>query len=205
MVGYSNARKNPLWVAYRLFRLDKFPTLPRPGGFKTDDRTRALVRNRDYTHSGYDRGHMAPNDAIGDCYGPDAQLATFLMSNVVPQRPELNRHLWARLEQYAKANFAVRFAEVWVVTGPVFDERIERLRSGVEIPDAFFKIVLDETRDGVRAIAWVIPQGAERNDSLDRFLTSVDAIEGATGLDFFRELADGEEDAIEVEVARRIW
>ena len=36
-----------------------------------------------------------------------------------------------------------------MITGPIFDEDIETLDSGVEIPDAFFKIVIDEV-DGSR-------------------------------------------------------
>jgi hypothetical protein len=32
-------------------------------------------------------------------YGPKAQLETFLMSNVVPQRPNLNQKMWEQLEE----------------------------------------------------------------------------------------------------------
>ena len=45
--------------------------------------------------------------------------------------------------------------EVWVVTGPIFDDDIEKLVSGVEIPDAFYKIIADD-RPSFRA--YIIPQ-----------------------------------------------
>ncbi len=55
-----------------------------------DTLTIAKVTHNDYTHSGYDRGHMAPNYAIATRYGQEAQKETFLMSNIVPQLGNLN-------------------------------------------------------------------------------------------------------------------
>ena len=49
--------------------------------------------------SGYDRGHMAPNYAIDTVFGERAHKQTFLMSNIVPQRPELNQGPWKEIEQ----------------------------------------------------------------------------------------------------------
>jgi len=43
-----------------------------------------MVTSHDYTGSGYNRGHCAPNYAIAVCYGAQAQLETFLMSNILP-------------------------------------------------------------------------------------------------------------------------
>lgn len=109
-VGYSEKHKDPVWAAYRLFRVDNPPKLPRPGQFAVDERTEAHVGPGAYARSGYDRGHMAPNHAIATRYGQEAQLETFLMSNVCPQRPDLNRRVWQSLEaieadDYARAVF----------------------------------------------------------------------------------------------------
>jgi len=48
----------------------------------------------DYTRSGLDRGHMAGNAF----FGKDGQLGSFLMSNISPQLPELNREVFRKVE-----------------------------------------------------------------------------------------------------------
>jgi hypothetical protein len=60
-----------------------------PTDFVVDRRLSAPVKPEDYVRTGFDRGHLAPNLAIGRWFGAEAQRETFLMSNVVPQAPEL--------------------------------------------------------------------------------------------------------------------
>jgi len=207
VVGYSDTRKNPLWVAYRILKIESPTTHKRPSRFKVDNRTAARVSHNDYTRSGYDRGHMAPNYAIATRYGGDAQLETFLMSNICPQKPSLNRHVWKGLEMLVAKDYANRLEEVWIICGPIFDEQIERLASGVEIPDAFYKIIVDEKDGKVRVLAFVMPQGvsSSERDQLAKFLRSVDDVEQQTGLDFLHELPDDVEDRVEAEKARGGW
>lgn len=206
-VGYSDTREDPLWVAYRVFAVSNPVSDPRPSYFKTDTRTTALVSYGDYTNSGYDRGHMAPNAAIDYCYGRDAQLETFYMSNVCPQSPTLNRGIWAKLESTVR-DWANTFGEVWVFTGPIFDDVIETLPSGVEIPDAFYKIVVDEDNGLPRVLSFVIPQNVQAGTQLTSWLTSVDEIERETGFDFFSDIphfTDEIEEAMECAVPKELW
>ncbi|KAJ8403755.1 hypothetical protein AAFF_G00346230 [Aldrovandia affinis] len=50
--------------------------------------------NEDYTHSGFDRGHLNPNGhhAVPSCN------ATFMLTNMVPQGPKLNQNAWHNYE-----------------------------------------------------------------------------------------------------------
>jgi len=101
VTGYSESMRNPMWVTYRIFDVPKLEQRvigPRKSRFAVDTRTKAQVSHNDYTHSGYDRGHMAPNYGIATRYGREAQLETFLMSNVIAQNSLVNRHLWKDLE-----------------------------------------------------------------------------------------------------------
>ena len=205
LAGFCEQRKAPAWVSYRVFKLDHPDSPPRPSRFLVDDRTLAKVNHDDYTRSGYDRGHMAPNYAIGSRYGAAAQRETFLMSNIVPQEPTLNRTVWRLLEERVAKEYAMNFEEVWIITGPVYDEHKESLKSGVEIPDGFFKIIVDEVSGKPRVLAFVIGQDVTGSDRFSQFLTSVDEVEKETGLDFLAELEDGLEDEIEAGKAGTVW
>jgi len=204
-VGYSETRRNPLWAAYRVFAVAAPQTHKRPSRFKVDTRTTARINHAAYTRSGYDRGHMAPNYAIDTRYGRAAQRETFRMSNIIPQRPKLNRQVWRRLEQKVAKRWSTAFEEVWVVTGPIFDNERETLPSGVDIPDACYKIIADEINGQLRLIAFIIPQDVQSRAPLESFLVSVDAVESATGIDFFCGLNDELENRLEAVVADRLW
>jgi len=203
LVGYCEARKDPVWAAYRLFRPDSFQAPPRPKGFDTDFRASRTV-SHDYTGSGYDRGHMAPNYAIAVCYGAGAQLETFLMSNVIPQRPALNRQVWEHLEQQEIRDYAPRYRQIWIVDGPIFRSH-DRLRGGEEIPDACFKIICREQDGQPKVLAFIMPQTVSGSESPGQFLTSVREIERETGLDFFSGMPEDLQQRFETEPARGMW
>ncbi|MCY2924475.1 MAG: DNA/RNA non-specific endonuclease [Planctomycetota bacterium] len=205
LVGYSEKHKDPVWVAYRLFKVANAPALPRPKKFTVDSRTEAKVKSSDYANTGYDRGHMAPNHAIATRYGADAQLETFLMSNICPQRPNLNRRLWQRLEALEADDWAEKFEELWVVDGPIFDDQPEKLAAGIDVPRAFFKIIVDEVEGKPRTLGFIMPQTVKGDEAPRMFLTSVADIEKQTGLDFFTELPRDEERKLEAEVPQEMW
>jgi endonuclease G len=211
--GYSESRKDPLWVAYRLFNRRPAYNLPRPtGGFITDQRIDVLVKDSDFRGTGYDRGHMAPNSAIARCFGGAAQLETFLLTNVCPQTPPLNQDVWERLESLERA-YLDTLQEVWVIDGPIFADlnggRTQRLPSGIAVPSAFYKIVIDEegsaaaTQAGkgrVRLFAVIMPQNVKGTEQPQQFVTSVREIEKQTRLDFLWKLEDGTEEELETKV-----
>jgi len=208
-VGYSENLKNPLWVCYSIFEVTDPVGHERPSRFSVDFRTSSQATHDAYTNSGYDRGHMAPNAAIDYCYGRSAQLETFLMSNICPQTPTLNRGIWATLEEQAR-EWANLYGAVFVYTGPIFDEEPEYLPSGVEIPDAFYKIVIDEISDceessSLRALAFVIPQDVVKGSSLPDWLRSIDEVELLTGINFLSELDDAIETDLESLAASNLW
>lgn len=203
MVGYSELRGNPLWVTYRLSAPPgSAPRHKRPARFDSDWRSLSRVGHDDYTRSGYSRGHLAPNHAIARLHGRSAQLATFLMTNITPQRAELNAGMWQQLERLELEVYAQRYGVVWVVSGPIFDANIERLSSArrVEVPDAFYKILAipAEANGGEPLLrAYLIPQRPAPTARLDAFITSVDEVEALSGFDFFPELPDALEQRLE--------
>jgi endonuclease G len=207
-VGYSDKRGNPLWVVYKLKSVPaNAPLLKRPTHFTVDKRVDNQVSHDDYDKSGYDRGHMAPNYAISSLYGKQAQLETFVMTNITPQRPNLNRKLWQRLEEVEVKYFTQLAPMIWVTTGTVFDDKIETLKSAknVEIPDAFYKVYAMQNGGKTYLIAFLMPQTVKGNEALNQYVVTVDKIEALTGLDFFHELPDDEENALESTLDTVAW
>lgn len=202
--GYCEARRNPAWVGFSLNSITVGSLAKRPSKFFTDSRTRSAT-HQDFTNSGYDRGHMAPNYAIGTRYGQEAQRETFFMSNISPQTKELNQMWWRVLEEKEANDFAVRLERVWVVTGPVFNGTVEKLHGGVDVPTAFYRIILDEENGQPRVLAFIAPQTVTGNEPLSQFLTSVREVERQTGLDFYAELPKEVQERIETVKAERLW
>lgn len=200
MLAYSEWKAAPLWVVYRIYdpkgrgyRVGKRPP------FRPDWRTLRHVTPDDYRGSGYDRGHMAPNYAIAKLYGRKAQTATFLMSNITPQRKRLNQKLWQRIEEAAMGHFVKLFREVWVVTGPIWDDKPHYMKTAwIDVPDAFYKIFIGIDRAGSpHPLAFIVPQSVRGYEPLSRFVVSIDEVERRTGLDFFWRLPDMQETRLE--------
>lgn len=209
MVGYSDLKGNPLWVVYKLTNpSENAQHLKRPERFSSDWRNLGLISSDDYTNSGYDRGHMAPNHAISLLYGKQAQIETFLMTNITPQKPSLNQKLWQRLEEMEIETFTPKFKELWVYTGPLFDAKAKHLKSSqfVEIPDAFYKIYIGIATDGsLSALAVIVPQNAKANDRIEKYLVSIDDVERLSGFDFLHQLEDALEVKLEKEIVALPW
>ncbi|MDW0360251.1 DNA/RNA non-specific endonuclease [Halomonas venusta] len=209
LAGWSDVRVNPLWVSYQVEAVpDDTRIGPRPN-FKADWRTLWPVGTDSYSGSGYDRGHLAPNYAIAAVHGRNAQVDTFLMSNMTPQRPNLNRQLWQRLEESVMDHFAPRFDRLQVITGPIFPEHFMDNafnRVGfVEVPEAFYKIIVVPNEEAPLALAFIMPQDVRGNESLADYLVTIDEIESRTGLNFFPDLAAEREAVLEGQLRTQGW
>jgi len=76
-------------------------------------------------------------------------------------------------------------------------------KSGVRIPDGFFKVVYDETPP-CKMIAFIAPD--ENIKQKPRALAvSVDEVERLTGFDFFAKLPDAEEKRLESAADFTAW
>ncbi len=214
VVGYDENLGNPAWVAYKIFKTNSLETAPRVP-FVADERSQRIqkVSSQDYANSGFDRGHMAPNQAIGVCYGNEAQNETFLMTNIVPQLHSLNAGVWKNLEQRALKRYAKNFEEIWIVCGPIYSAENRRGngkkigKAKVAVPDAFFMILVDEEEKSgaLRTLSFVVPHNKNLDSNLSKYLVSIDEIEAATGLDFFSNFEEEVQTKLESAPAKAIW
>lgn len=203
-VGYSELYANPLWVAYSLSEPRFPPPRSRPDRFSADPRSFRAVDGDAFRGSGYQRGHLAPNYAMYRVHGTEAQQDSFLMTNISPQRPNLNQKLWQRLEEAIMDHLLPGQGDLCVITGPIFEGLPYILPSGVAIPDGFYKIVVSAGAEP-RVLAFAMPQSVNGDEPLDRYLVPVDEIERRTGLDFLSALDDRKEQALEAVVKTDGW
>ena len=208
LVGYSEWLGNPLWVTYKIIP-KQYKHIGKRPPFRPDWRSPLPITPEDYTGTHYDRGHMAPNYLIASRYGRAAQKETFLMTNITPQKGRLNRKIWQRLEEVAADYFSKWYPEIWVITGPIFDNHPKRFRtSRVAIPVAFYKIFIrpaDAKHPKPEMLAFIMPQSASPKASLMKYVVSVDAVEEATGIDFNAELPDEIENQVEAHSHPQAW
>lgn len=222
LVGWSDVRVAPLWVVYRLDAKKDQYRLKRPEGFEPDWRSVLPLTPSTYTGTGYDRGHMAPNHAIASIYGKEAQQQTFLMTNIAPQRPNLNRKLWQRLEAAEMDVLLPQAGTMWVIDGPIYGAQAQylstcqgwvvslmslRMPVCVAVPQSFYKILVVPGQQGrpTRVLAFIFPQEVRGDEPLDRYLVSVDDIERQTGLNFFPKLPEAQQKVLESSVDTAGW
>ena len=103
-----------------------------------------LPHHRDFSHSGYDRGHMAPNADFNDTH--ENALMTFFIANVWPQTPEVNRRLWLRTENETR-KLASEYLKVRVLI--IVDEFSEEKVGEISVPSVFKRRVYDLETGGL--------------------------------------------------------
>ena len=195
-LSYDADYKTPQWVAWELTDAEVEGTVARDKDFEPDPDVRgAKAYPKDYTNSGYDRGHMAP--AADMKWSEQAMSESFYMSNVCPQNRNLNRGDWKDLEETAR-EWAQLYGRVWIAAGPIYSSKSpERIGTHkVAVPDAFFKVLLTDYPENPRAYGFVFKNEAGSRD-LNYYLLTVDEVEELTHMDFFSALPDDVEDAIE--------
>ena len=195
--GFSNVYSIPLWVGYVVKYPFKYETAPRLSTFEEDPRAYGSAAHSDYSNTGFDRGHMAPNYAIGRCYGKTAQMETFYMTNIAPQSPELGRGIWKRLELHIANKLAKKYGKALVFVGPILKDSAQKLNGKVAVPEAFYAVIMVKSKSGeAYAIGFIMPQNPKK-DSIWRYCVSINEIEAKTGIDFFKSLPDEAEDKLE--------
>ena len=195
-ISYNNFYKTPNWVAWELTRQETSGNEERKNKFLPDpDLPEPRVEHSDYTHSGYDRGHMAP--AADMKWSEKAMQESFYMSNICPQNQKLNRDDWGNLEEECR-RWAKKYGSIYIACGPIYDSPTPK-RIGqhkVAVPDRFFKVILIYNRKNPVAMGFLFNNKAGHN-KLEKYMVSVDSVESVTGLDFFSRLPDKVENQIE--------
>lgn len=202
-VGFNEENHTPDWVAWELLGSETEGITSRSNKFWTDAELNGCADPRDYTSSGYDRGHMSP--AAEHKWSDQAMHDSFSMANICPQFPALNRGVWQTLEKLER-HWAKRDSAILIAAGPIYTETDKTTigRSRVRVPSAFYKAVFAPYGDKPKAIAFVFPNVHVAANIKD-FAMSVDQLEEITGYDFFHALPDEIENPTEAVSSFKEW
>ena len=183
-LGYSYDMKIPLWVSYRLTSNEVVSIVARrSNNFKTDfDLVAGRSSPEDYRKSGYDKGHLAP--AADMHWSTNAMNESFLMSNMAPQTPALNRKTWASIESLARSK-AISEQSMFIISGIISTNIMPKMigQSGVVVPDAFFKVLYDETPPQ-KMIGFIVPNECP-STNIWMYAYTVSNVEEVARMDFF--------------------
>ena len=218
--SYNRDTRCPNWVMWQLTREHTNGPYPRKGVPYYDDNgvmlgvgevTSKTLRNGyvvdkqagpprqehdDWTKNVFNmsHGHMCP---AGDCrWSKTAVNQTFLLTNICPQDRALNNGDWKQLEDKCR-KWANKYGSVYIVAGPIFYNRTIRTigENKVRVPDAFFKVVLC-MKGTPKAIGFIYPNNGEHHP-MNHYVRTVDEVERVTGIDFFSNLPQKTEKAVE--------
>ncbi len=157
----------------------------------------------EFYSSGYQRGHIvASADRICN---QDVNGQTFYMTNMQPMIGRFNEDIWANIEAKIRG-FATSYVKtesdtMFVCKGGTIDNAdqiIGYTTNHFIVPKYFFAAILLKTTKGNKALGFYIEHKAwSDNTSLIPHVVNIAKLEELTGIDFFCNLPDSEEKAVE--------
>ncbi len=141
------------------------------------------VNYKDYSGSGYDRGHLCP--AADNTWRLQAMLDCFLMSNICPQKHVLNDGVWNDLEQACR-RWAYQGDTLHIIAGPIVSAEHDYIGQEhcVAVPQKFFKVILRRHNGTDMALAFLFSND-NTNRRIPDHVISINEAQKITRLRFF--------------------
>ncbi len=212
-LSYNRSRGTPNWVSWHLDRDHITGTVGRQDNFAAYlgiPEGWYAVAHADYTDSGFDRGHNCPS---GDrTSSREANSATFLMTNMIPQARENNGGPWADLEVHIRklveeGNEAYVIMGAYGAGGVGANGRTESIANGrITVPERIWKVAVILPRGDhdlarisrdTRVIAVDMPNASIVHKDWRTYRVSVDHIEQKTGYDLLANVDPAVQDELE--------
>lgn len=214
-LSYNKDRAIANWVSWHVVYSD-FGSFERQNDFRENASLPAewyRVQSTSYSTSGFDRGHICPSSDRTSSL--EANSATFLMTNIIPQAPKNNQGPWAALETYCRG-LVQNGNELYIIAGSYGEggtgnngaaTTIDNGR--ITVPANLWKVIvvltdggddLKRVKDNTRVISVIVPNTNTLSTDWRSFRTSVNDIEIQTGYDILSRVTKTVQDVIEAKV-----
>ena len=208
------------WTCYELYDVLLQKNVKRQNAFQQDPEIPANEQTSpdDYRGSGFTRGHLCPS---GDrLYSAAQNKQTFYLTNMQPQIQGHNGGVWGDLEKKVRA-WAGRCDTLYIVKAATIDkdeyickqadlEEMAQKESSYKplhfngiVPKFFYMALLayDKKTNTYRALGIWSPH---YNNSKSEYIT-IQELQNRTGIDFFCNLSDDIEQAVETTIDQAYW
>ncbi|MBB3837825.1 endonuclease G [Runella defluvii] len=211
-LSYNRSKGHANWVAWELSP-KWLGTIDRQNDFRPDEalpQDWPKIKPSDYSSSGFDRGHLCPSADRTNSIPSNS--STFLMTNMIPQAPDLNREAWEHLEQFSRELVEKGYklyitAGAYGTGGEGSKGTATKLDDVVNVPARVYKIIVvlpgnasvNEINSTTPVIAVDFPNknSTVKNTSWIRYITTVSELERKTGMDFFSNLPSSTQSALQ--------
>ena len=208
------------WTCYELYDVLLQKNVKRQNAFQQDPEIPANEQTSldNYSGSGFSRGHLCPS---GDrLYSAAQNKQTFYLTNMQPQIQGHNGGVWGKLEEKVRA-WAGRCDTLYIVKAATIDKdeyicnqadlnemakkesSYKSLHFNGIVPKFFYMALLayDKKTNSYRALGIWSPH---YNNSQSEFIT-IQELQNRTGIDFFCNLNDDIEQAVETTIDQTYW
>lgn len=206
-LSYNSMLNSANWASWYASN-DSYGKVKRYKGKFISDTTLPIsfttVTHSDYTNSGYDRGHIVRSKERSKTI--EDNKSTFILSNIIPQTPDLNRGIWLKLEKYCKKLCFSNNKQLFIIAGGKYSKKPDKINNKIAIPDSCWKVILILDKDNdinnidtsAQIIAVMQPNiNGIRDDDWQKYITTARKIERSTGYNFFSKIDDKVQDIIE--------
>ena len=223
-VAYDTVRYHSRWVAFRFDGFTRQKVTGRSNEPFMDDPqlpARYYIGSNGFgagidDSRSHDRGHLcASNDVL---WAPEANQQTFYMTNMSPQLSRFNQDYWVAYENKVQSwGRSETFADTLYVVkgGTIRDDQVidyvQRINGKtVPVPGYYFMALLCLKSGGYSALGFWMEHkdyGMKNpgNSELSAHVVTIDQLEELTGIDFFHNLPDDVEKAVEATVNLQMW
>ena len=209
------------WTCYEMYDKMMQKNVKRKDAFQQDPDVPSDMQTtlRDYSGSGFDRGHLCPSD--DRCFSREQNTQTFYLTNMQPQAKGHNRGIWQQLEKKVRA-WAGNCDTLYVVKAATID-KVEHICTDADlnkiaekegeaagslhfpgiVPKYFYMALLAYKKETntYRALGIWSPNYKK---SKPEYIT-IEELQNRTGIDFFCNLDDDIEKAVEGTVDSKFW